>query len=340
MAVTQVSTLVALWSAFGLALYLVGASVPWLTRWRVLDAANARSSHQGVVPRGGGVGVLLAVVPVLLVSALLVGVAAGPLVAFVAFTLCLGALGLADDVRSLSVRVRLAVQLGLAAAFTGWQLLGPSARLDAVPLVLVGILAVVGSVGVVAVVNAFNFMDGINGISALTAAVCGGWYSLQGLRLDDGLSVLAGATLAGAAAGFLPWNAPRAVVFLGDSGSYFLGGAVAALAVVSWSAGAGLLVAVAPLSVYVADVTFTLVRRAARGERWQDAHREHVYQRLIHAQGWSHLQASLVVAGVSVACCVVVALLPAVLAALVCLSLLGAYLSLPVLVPRARPSTA
>lgn len=333
---TQVTAVVALWCAFALAFYLVGACVPWLVRWRVLDAANARSSHQGVVPRGGGVGVLLAATPVLLVASLLRGAAAGPVLALVAFAVCLGVLGLADDIRSLSVEMRLAAQLALAAAFVGWQLLGPTPRLESVAALVALAAVVVGAVGVVAVVNAFNFMDGINGISALTAVVCGGWYSLQGVRLDDGLSVLTGAVVAGAAAGFLPWNAPRATVFLGDCGSYFLGGSVAALAVVSWSAGAGVLEAVAPLSVYLADVVWTLIRRAARGERWQDAHREHVYQRLLHAQGWSHLRVSTLVAAVAVACCGAVALLPVVPAAAACGVLLAAYLALPGLLSRAE----
>ena len=80
-------------------------------------------------------------------------------------------------------------------------------------------------------VNAFNFMDGVNGISGAHALIGGVVYAcLAGWR-RDGFGVAAGLALAVGAAAFLPWNAVRARVFLGDVGSYSIGAALAVLAV-------------------------------------------------------------------------------------------------------------
>jgi UDP-N-acetylmuramyl pentapeptide phosphotransferase/UDP-N-acetylglucosamine-1-phosphate transferase len=86
--------------------------------------------------------------------------------------------------------------------------------------------------------------------------------------------------LTGSSMGFLPFNFPRARVFLGDSGSYFLGSMIAIAVLVALEAGAPLPAVAAPLVLYLADTSVTLLRRVRRGERWWEPHREHVYQRL------------------------------------------------------------
>ncbi len=79
---------------------------------------------------------------------------------------------------------------------------------------------------IVAVVNFYNFLDGIDGLAALQAVVTGAGVLLAGW---DPFAALLAAALVGAAAGFLPFNWSRASVFLGDIGSYFLGYTLAAL---------------------------------------------------------------------------------------------------------------
>src|SRR5690606_15026464 len=85
-------------------------------------------------------------------------------------------------------------------------------------------LAGAAAVWIVAYVNAFNFMDGINGISVAQAAVAGTAWALVGWWQDLPLVTAAGSIVAAAAVAFAPFNFPRARVFLGDAGSYFLGG--------------------------------------------------------------------------------------------------------------------
>lgn len=222
----------------------------------------------------------------LLVGTLAVSTTTGPTTGvLLGGCIVLGGVGLVDDLRGLPPKIRLLAQLG-AGALAGLLLPEPINALAAI---------VVCSVWIASFVNAFNFMDGINGISALTGLVAGIAYWAIGNHYGDLTAATFSAALAGACLAFLPFNAPNARVFLGDVGSYALGFAIAALGWATWAAGAPLLLALAPTSVYLVDTGSTLVRRWRRGESLTQAHREHIYQRLTQA-GWSHIRTATFVA--------------------------------------------
>ena len=254
-------------------------------RWGLLDRPTVRSSHSTVVPRGGGVAIVLSIL-VVLCLARSVWVDRPGAVALLLGGVALAALGLLDDRYGLSPLSRLAVQLAIAVAVV--LSLGGFERLPLPPPLawplglLAGPLAVLW---IVAVVNFFNFLDGIDGLAPLQAVVTG-----VGLLLAawDPLAVLLGAALAGASAGFLLFNWSPANVFLGDVGSYFLGYTLAALPLLAppESRSQAVLFVALSLWLFLADATWTLVRRAIRGERWYGAHREHLYQYL--ALRWGH----------------------------------------------------
>jgi len=277
----------------------VALLLPALHRARVMDVPNARSSHSHPVPRGGGVAVVLGIVAAVAATA----VRGTPVPwLLVAAALALAALGLLDDVRSLGNRVRIVVQALTAAGVVSWAMstFGGSG----LPATLfIG----VGAVGLVGYVNAFNFMDGINGISALNAAVAGGWNVWLGNQYAlPGLATL-GLAVVGSSLGFLPWNAPEARIFLGDVGSYALGLLLGGMAVVAWSSGVPVLLCIAPFTFYLADTAWVLVKRATGHRPLTEAHREHVYQRLVDG-GWTHLAAAGLTAVGAGASCVVIAI--------------------------------
>jgi UDP-N-acetylmuramyl pentapeptide phosphotransferase/UDP-N-acetylglucosamine-1-phosphate transferase len=265
-----------------------------LRRRNVIDSPNSRSSHLVPTVRGGGIAPAIAC---LLVLATTGAVDRSEVLGVLLVATLMGGIGFADDVLDgLPVMGRLVgiAAVALAGAVTivqdwdrGW-------------LVRFGIV-LVGSFVIVGFVNAFNFMDGINGISALSAAAMGAVYLAAGLAGDAPIVAMVGAVAAAAALGFLPFNAPVARVFLGDAGSYFFGGLLAALALLVLREGLPLDVAVAPMAVYLGDTAWTLVRRVRAGERWSEAHRTHAYQRLI-AMGWSHMAVALLVGGLTLAC--------------------------------------
>jgi len=104
------------------------------------------------------------------------------------------------------------------------------------------------------------------------------------------------AALIGVSLAVLPWNwGKTARIFLGDSGSYLLGISISILLIVTWLIGPGLLIAIAPVSIYLVDTGSTLIQRVIRRESLTVAHRDHVYQRLVRS-GWSHPKTAVFVA--------------------------------------------
>lgn len=266
-----------------------------LTRRGVLDVPTDRSSHRVPVPRGGGAALAAGS---LAGAALLHGrLEAGPAGALVVAGVGAGVLGLADDLAGgIPVGVRLAGQLALSAVAAG--LVAGSAPWSPAADALFGAVALVWMAGFT---NATNFMDGIDGIAAGQAVVGGVALGLVGVHVHDGTLEAGGLVLAAAAVGFAPFNWPRARIFLGDVGSYFAGGWLAALAALAVAARVPPEAAVAPLAVFGADAGVTLVRRAARGEAVHLPHRQHAYQRLVDG-GWSQPAATAAATTASAAC--------------------------------------
>lgn len=256
---------------------LVFAYLGAARRRGVLDHPGARSSHLRPTPTGAGIALVVAMIAVSLAfRAELDGAPAWAGV--LAGAALLSLVGLWDDVRGVSAWLRLITQIAVAGAWV--TLMAPVAPV-LMPVVLLGL---------VWTMNAYNFMDGSNGMAAGQALFTG--LLLAIVFTGSGLPALALAALilAGAAAGFLPWNLGNARVFMGDAGSVPLGFMIAALCLLAvqaevfpWPT------ALVVLAVFHVDAGLTLLGRLRRGEQWYTAHRQHVYQRLI-AQGRSHGQ--------------------------------------------------
>ncbi|MCW2612941.1 MAG: hypothetical protein QOC93_1264 [Actinomycetota bacterium] len=288
MAVTAEAVVRAL-TALAVTAALVPLILPLLRRSGVLDVPGVRSSHTTPVPRGAGVAVMLGI----LVAAalplgrpedrLVIGVVVGAAVLY-------ALVGFADDLRGLQPVPRLVAQLVLGVILTwpatvlfhrGWEW---------IPL---------GAIAAASYVNVTNFMDGVNGITGWHGIVTGTAFACMGAYTDKPWVVAVGACLAGASLGFLPYNAVRAKVFLGDVGSYGIGATIAALSGGAFLAGLPTEACLGPLAVYLADTGSTLVRRVSRGEDWRQPHRSHVFQRLTDL-GFGHAAVALLVAGLTV----------------------------------------
>ena len=251
-----------------------------LERRGVLDLPNHRSLHERPIVRGGGIGVLTGVVTGLLTPS---ASWTSDLAVLMAASVLLGIIGFLDDLLgSLSALFRFAMQLGIGFVLA-MVLLDPG-RLNlllAIPLILIATGWVAGYV------NAFNFMDGINGLSCAQSVVAGLTFAAIGQRRHVELLAVGGVALATAALGFLPFNFPRARMFLGDVGSYGIGCFIAGLGLAAIRFNVPLEAAFAPTTIYVVDVGSTLVRRYRRGATLHEAHKEHIFQLLVTG-GWSH----------------------------------------------------
>jgi Fuc2NAc and GlcNAc transferase len=209
--------------------------------------------------------------------------------------------GLADDVRSASVALRLTVQFA-AISWCVWSL-------GRLPPVNFGIAVVnLGAAGSLAAViflvwflNLYNFMDGIDGIAGVEAVSVMVFAAIL-MSWQGGMPSIAllAEVIAAAVLGFLVWNWPPAKIFMGDSGSGFLGFCVGAIAWMTIAEGRlSMWVWLILLGVFIVDATVTLLRRWLRGARLAEAHRSHAYQWLSRRCG-SHLKVTLGILGVNV----------------------------------------
>jgi Fuc2NAc and GlcNAc transferase len=142
--------------------------------------------------------------------------------------------------------------------------------------------------------NFFNFMDGINGMAGLSGTVGFGLLAFFAYLHDaDSWQFILPICLAAACLGFLPFNFPRARIFFGDVGSILIGFLFALLvAVLAVDISSFLILAGCLLPIY-ADASFTLFYRWRRQENLLVAHRQHLYQMLVHTGGFPHWQVSL-----------------------------------------------
>lgn len=263
----------------------------WAAVHNLLDRPNARSLHVIPTPRAGGIAIVSSVaigVFALVVSGQL-ALSRGGTVAACAILL-VALVGAIDDARSLPSVLRLIVHVALAAIVIAtarpWQEAGPLAWTGA-PLVAV----VVGVVWMVGLTNAYNFMDGIDGLAGGQAIVAGFAWAAIGRDGADAWVSACGLMLAAASAGFLLHNWSPARLFMGDVGSTSIGFALGAFPLVAGRRG-DLAAAIVLMWPFVFDTSFTFLHRLVRGENVFEAHRSHLYQRLI-AAGWSHGRVSL-----------------------------------------------
>lgn len=275
---------------------------PLLRKAGVVDVPSQRSSHTQVTVRGGGVaigcGITVATAFAMVWSVAEHGIyGLGDLmipIGFLVLTWCYSAIGMSDDLDSLQPVGRLLGQIILAVVFSSCIALFST---QGIAHILV--FAVIG----VVLVNAVNFVDGLNGYVATWSIVTGAWFAFVGYFIEENDVALLSLALAGAAAGFLPFNLGRAKAFLGDTGSYGIGAAVFAIAVWLFVTGVPIVVIVAPMIFILFDVGLTLVLRLFKGENILLPHRQHIYQRIQQA-GWTHGRVSLFHASLSVLACV------------------------------------
>jgi Fuc2NAc and GlcNAc transferase len=277
---------------------VASALISWLLVRRggvAVDLPNSRSSHSIPTPRGGGLAFFLPFAIAITAFYAMDGgfVSELPPIFFLCWVLIF-ILGLCEDKFQLAPKIRLGIQAGLAAILVWngyyWGVLEQfglivpySDWIDKSATVIL----------IVWVVNLYNFMDGINGIATLQGIVVAGLYLGLGIGLNCQAYVIVGTITLAALVGFLPFNFPKAKIFMGDSGSLFLGFLVITLPLVnkvtrSYDATFAI-VAIAP---FFFDALITIVRRLINRENILKPHRSHFYQKL-QMIGQSHANVAL-----------------------------------------------
>jgi UDP-GlcNAc:undecaprenyl-phosphate GlcNAc-1-phosphate transferase len=280
---------------------------------------GGRHIHAGRIPRIGGIALalgwglaLLAFLPLSSVGTHALEQSRNQFFGILAGALFLCVIGAVDDIRGLRVHQKLAAQIGVAMLAYACGV-----RVEAILLPFVGTLSMgvfalpVTVLWVVGITNAVNLIDGLDGLAAgvsLFAAVTGLVVAVQNGSLLIALSLSA---LIGVLVGFLFYNWNPARVFMGDSGSYFLGYVLATTSLAGSvqqkaSTAVSLLIPMVALGLPIFDTLFSMLRRFLERRPIFSPDQGHIHHRLLEL-GLTHRRAVVVLYGVSIAfaCCAV-----------------------------------
>lgn len=294
-------------SALLISLVLTPLAARFAAAIGAIDAPGAaRRVHSRPIPRGGGVAVAASFV---VVGVLCYTIVAGnrptfdmaditPTEALALFggAVVAAVLGFLDDRFQLRARWQLLMQVALAiAAVAGGVMVDFINNPAGSGVITFSTPYAVGFTvfWIAGMINSINWIDGLDGLStgvALIAAVTLGLISL-GVAIDQPAVALLCACLAGALAGFLPWNFHPARVFIGSAGTYFIGYTLAVLSILGT---AKVAVAILVLGVPIIDTFWIIVRRTLAGQAPFTADRGHLHHRLLDL-GISHRGAVLTI---------------------------------------------
>lgn len=259
-------------------------------RFGLFDTPDARKVHREPIPRLGGIAIVAAsalTVATLVVLSGAAGVGLNrPLFALLAGGVAMHLWGIVDDVHPMRARFKLAGQLGIATAAYAAGLRVHSLALPFAGAVHLSPAVSVGFtvVWLIALTNALNLIDGMDGLAGGVAVIALLAFGVIGFEFGRGGAAVLAITLAGATTGFLRYNFHPGTIFLGDSGSLFLGFMLAGLSLLSSQAPSGALVVAIPLvtlALPVLDTALTIVRRYLNGRGIFVPDRGHIHHRLL-----------------------------------------------------------
>lgn len=258
--------------------------IPKLTLWQMVDVPNQRSSHKTITPRGGGLGIIFG---------FLVGTGIAyflglplPGIGFFMGASVVAIAGFFDDRKNLPVSIRM-VMYSFSAICIIYETQGLQAfpwPHTQFPLGIWGYFLTY--IWIMAIMNIYNFLDGINGYAGTQAIIAG----ITCVILDPvGPGMVIGGSIASATLAFLWFNWTPAKVFMGDVGSVFLGFVFSALPFYYHfqPSPMGVWYMVFMLWFFVSDGVFTILRRLFNGEKVWEAHKSHIFQKLVQ-HGYSH----------------------------------------------------
>jgi UDP-GlcNAc:undecaprenyl-phosphate GlcNAc-1-phosphate transferase len=304
----------------GIAAILIAAMLtPIVRRFAVavgaVDVPGGRRIHVTATPRLGGVAIVVAYLTAVLATLSAWAVqnhADGwkPLGAFLGAGILIALAGALDDIRALGAKKKLFVQCVAASiAWAGGVRIVSTLAVPGFGHVEIGtpLSYVATLVWIVAFINAINLIDGLDGLAGGVAFFAAVTNLVVAVVTGNWLAAILNAALGGAVLGFLFYNFNPATIFMGDTGSMFLGYALGAAALMSGgqkeSTVVSLLVPVIALGVPFTDTLLATVRRVLAKRSIFAADREHLHHRLLDL-GLTHRRVVLILYACSLLLCV------------------------------------
>lgn len=267
-----------------------------------IDYPKDRGVHTEPMPRMGGIAMVLGfMITIMVVFVLDDSISQQEFAGFFVGAMIIAVLGAVDDVKNLPAKLKFTIQIiaGLIVVFSGIKIeivLWPvttTLQAFSVPITLVWI---------VGVTNAVNLIDGLDGLAAGVSSIAAMSLTILCIMTGSDTAVFFTVAIAGACLGFLPRNFNPAEIFMGDTGSTFLGFVLAVTSILGVFKGYALLavcVSVLCIGLPVLDTAFAMIRRFINKQPIMQPDRGHFHHRLID-HGFTQKQAVVILYGVSI----------------------------------------
>lgn len=298
--------------ACGTSLLLTPLIIRLATRLGVLDHPGTRKIHRQPVPLLGGLAVAGGVwLPILALCFYDNRVTAvlrerGEMLLLILLSgLAMLFVGMIDDFRGLNARKKFFVQLPVAVVLVLSDIHFENLTIPGLGTVDLGWLGPVLTVlWLVGITNAINLVDGIDGLAAGVAMFAAAASALIAVHNNNVVAAVLMTAVAGACLGFLPFNFNPARIFLGDTGSLFLGMTLAVCSVTTSQKGVlatSLLIPILVLGFPIVDTLLAMTRRVVQGKSMFTSDAGHIHHRML-AYGLSHRQAAIAIYAVCILC--------------------------------------
>lgn len=265
---------------------------------------DARRMHKKPTPRIGG----LAIIFGFAVATVCFAQWSKPLIGTLAGAAIIAVMGFVDDCKNLPAKLKFVIQIiaALVVIFVGEIKIdvftNPNLFSDNPYWVLPGWLSVTLTViWIVFITNAVNFIDGLDGLAAGVSAIMSVSLVFISVRVGEYPIALLGIALMGSCFGFLPFNFNPAKIFMGDTGSTFLGFMLATLSIQGVFKSYAVISFAVPLIMLglpLFDASFAMIRRIMRGQSPMVADRGHLHHRLVD-MGFSQKQTVFILYAIS-----------------------------------------
>lgn len=287
------------WLAFCVALLVSYLATPVVRKLAIrigaVDQPNARKVHKTPIPRLGGLAIYLSFMAAILITLPLDAQIYGVLLGATLIVI----LGVIDDLVELSPKVKLVGQILAAVVLVVFDVRISNLTIPFEGMMFLGNVAssILTIIWVVGIVNTVNLIDGLDGLAAGTSAITALTLFLVGYQKGQFIAGILAMALMGSALGFLKFNFNPAKIFMGDTGSMFLGFMLAAISIegaLKSTTTLALIVPVLALGFPIFDTAIAIIRRFLNKVPIFQADKGHFHHKLVE-KGLSHKQAVLVI---------------------------------------------
>lgn len=291
--------------AFAIACFTTPLSRKFAYKVGAIDMPKARGMHTKPMPLAGGLSIVLGfIITVALIAPSIKNLEIKHLFGLILGGAVITIVGLLDDIYDLPAKLKLFFQIlaALIVIFTGTTIQAISWPWAPHGVILLGSFSnVITIVWIIGVTNAVNLIDGLDGLATGVSSIAALCLMFISILHGESTAILLTAALAGSCLGFLPHNFSPATIYMGDTGSTFLGFTLSVISIqglIKSYTAITIIIAVLILGLPIFDTFFAILRRIANGKPVMQADRGHLHHRLVD-RGYSHKRAVLTLYGIS-----------------------------------------